>query len=633
MKNNNLTIRILCFLCCLAVVFTISPFSSTVDAKEKSQDIIILYTNDIHTYIDGDLSYDLISGIKDYLKTQYENVLLVDAGDHAQGTAYGSMDKGKTVITLMNQAGYDLSTLGNHEFDYGMEGCKNIIEWAEYPYVSCNFYELNNGVRGENILESYKIFDLGTEKIAFIGITTPETLTKTTPAYFQDGNGNYIYGISGGNDGKELYDQVQNSIDNAKSQGTTKIIALGHLGVDPSSIPFTSENTIENTIGLNAFIDGHSHTVIESRPIKDKGGNSVILTQTGQYLNSLGIMVIDADSGEIKSDLIEYNPETQTIYCDFFQETKVLPNQSVKEIKDNWMAEIDNKLGDKIGNSLVVFDNYDTDGNRLVRSQETNSGDFSADSLYYLFDNMGLDVDIAIMNGGGTRNSALTGDLTYKNCKDIHPFGNVACLMTVSGQQILDMLEWGARQVGVAEDGSFLQVSGITYEINTSIEFTAKADENDVWVKGPENYRVTNIKIYNKEKQIYEDIDLNAFYNLAGYNYTLRDLGGGFAMLNGADLVQDYVMEDYLVLANYIKGFEAQTIHGKNSPLLTKYPNMKIDYSQVTGSGRIVIANQPQIPEELPPTSDFNDLSVYLLFVIVGLAVAVKKVHNFRLKY
>ena len=256
--------RSLALLLCLMLVCALAAPAAAAQTG-TSEDIVILYTNDVHTYIDGPLSYDVISGIKKELETQYAHVLLVDAGDHVQGTAYGSMDKGETIIQLMNAAGYDLATLGNHEFDYGMDGCMQIVQWAQYPYVSCNFYEEVNGVREENVLPSYQIFDCGTEKLAIVGITTPESFTKSTPSYFQDESGNYIYGISGGEDGSALYADVQAAIDSAVAEGATKVIALGHLGDDLSSQPWTSAEVIANVSGLSAFIDGHSHSTVEGQ--------------------------------------------------------------------------------------------------------------------------------------------------------------------------------------------------------------------------------------------------------------------------------------------------------------------------------------------------------------------------------
>lgn len=542
-------------------------------------DITVYYTNDVHSYIANNLedengaetnglTYSKVAA----LKASTDNALLVDIGDHIQGTAYGGMDKGATIIALMNAAGYDAATLGNHEFDYGMEGCLATIEAAEYPYVSCNFRHETNGTPGETVLDSYVIKTIGGAKIAFIGITTPETITSSTPSYFQDDAGNYIYGIDGGSDGSALYASVQTAIDAAKKDGADYIIALGHLGVDASSGPWTSKNVIANTTGLDAFIDGHSHTTMEMESVVDKAGETVILTQTGSYLNAVGKMTIAAD-GTISTALLTGEDLEQ-----------IEPNPEVKELENSWIAEIDTRLGQVIGYSEVILDNYDADGNRLVRKQSTNTGDFAADALYYLFDSMDMDVDVAVMNGGGVRNKAITGELSYLTCKEIHTFGNVACLLQVSGQQILDALEWGSKGItadGSGENGSLLHVSGLTYTLDLSYDSSVQSDDKDVWTGPPTGeYRVKDVMIRNRETGNYEPLDLNRTYNLAGYNYTLRDLGGGFAMLNGAVNVLDYVAEDYMVLANYIQSFP---VGETGLPTITA----ESGYSEITGSGRI----------------------------------------------
>ena len=586
------------------------------EAKATKEDVVILYTNDVHTYIDNPLSYDVLAGIREELEKIYGegNVLLADAGDHVQGTAYGSMDKGDTILALMNAAGYDIATLGNHEFDYGMEKALANVEAADFPYISCNFYHENDGVRGENILESTHTFETaGGLKVAFVGITTPEAFIKSTPAYFQDENGNYIYGISGGEDGAALAADVQTAIDDVKETADV-VIALGHLGDDPACQPWTSEEVIADVSGLNAFIDGHSHSTVVGKEVSDKDGRTVVLTQTGEYFDSIGMMVIDGETGAITTDLIGYNELTEAVKDENGEVVKDENGNDVTEvigyeltsslytgatwpvdsdvtaIKDAWLTKVDAQLGDKIGETTLTLDNYDANGNRLVRSQETNTGDFCADALYYLFDDMGMDVDVAIMNGGGIRNKAIAGELTYKTAKNIHTFGNVACLQTITGQQLLDALEWGARNAGTGEEiGGFLQVSGITYKIDTDWPESTQKDDTGVWIGGPTGgYRVHSVKVYNKETHAYEPLDLTAKYNLAGYNYTLRNMGDGFNMFFGAVNVLDYVMEDYMVLANYIAGFAGGRVDATNSPLVAKYPGMLLDYATVYGSGRIV---------------------------------------------
>lgn len=581
--------KLLSLLLCLAMVLSLAaPVIAT-----ESQDIVVFYTNDIHTYIDNHigegnengLTYSKVAALKD----SYENALLVDAGDHVQGTAYGGLDKGETIIKLMNASGYDLATLGNHEFDYGMDGCKQVIDWAEYPYISSNFYHEKDGVAGENVLDSYEILEVAGKKIAFVGITTPETITSSAPSYFQDDSGNYIYGIAGGAEGSALYSSVQKAVNEAKAENADYVIALGHLGIDASSAPWRSTDVIANTTGIDAFIDGHSHSTVPSQEVSNKDGDTVILTQTGSYLDAVGKLTISGD--EITTELISGEDLAE-----------LTPDPEVKAIEDAWISEVDGLLGQVIGHAEVTFDNFDSEGNRLVRKQSTNTGDFAADALYYLFDNMDMDVDVAVMNGGGVRNNAITGDLSYLTCKEIHTFGNVACLLTVTGQQLLDALEWGTyglRADGTAENGSFLHVSGARFTLDLTYDSTAQCDEKQVWTGPPTGeYRVKDVEIFNTETGEYEPLDLEASYNLAGYNYTLRDLGGGFDMFKGAVNVLDYVMEDYMVLANYIQSFPVDENTGL--PTITEADG----YSDVQGSGRINI-----ITEKADcPSDDFSDL-------------------------
>lgn len=536
----------------------------------EEDEIVIYYTNDVHTYIDETLSYDSIAHLKQQTASVAAGVLLLDAGDHIQGTAFGGEDKGESIIKMMNAAKYDAATLGNHEFDYGMERCLTIIEnEAEYPYLSCNFYKTDTM---KSVLEPYQIFEVGGKKIAVVGITTPESITKSTPAYFMDSEGHYIYGIDGGDDGTELYNVVQKTVDKAKDAGAQYIIALGHLGNDISSQPWTSEEVIANTTGLDAFIDGHSHSTVAMKEVKDKNGQTVVLTQTGSYFDAIGRMSITAEG--IKTELITEYMQTDS---------------AVKEIKDKCITTVNEKLGVIIGHADVTLNNYAGDGSRLVRKQETNTGDFAADALYHLFKNKGMNVDCAIMNGGGVRNKAITGDLSYLSCKDIHTFGNVACLIQVTGQQILDALEWGAKDTPDAECGGFLQVSNIAYEIHTYLPSAVKKDDKGVWIGGPdtlEEYRVKNVRIGG------EPLDLTKTYNLAGYNYTLRDMGDGFNMFKGAVNVLDYVAEDYMVLADYIKTFPVSEETGL--PTITAENSL---YGNVNGSGRIVLVTEAPTPE------------------------------------
>ena len=544
-------------------------------------DVTILYTNDVHTYIDNKSpkpTYAAIAALKKSIEDTGRDVLLVDAGDHIQGTAYGSMDDGATIIELMNEAGYDLATPGNHEFDYGMARAKAVLREADFPYVSCNWVDLRTGL---NVLPSVKFFFVGGRKIAFVGVTTPETFTKSTPAYFMnDAQTQYIYDILGGEDGQKLYDAVQEAIDKAEFWGADTIIGLGHLGVDPSSSPWTSEEVIAHTHGFTAFIDGHSHTVMANKQVTDASGKAVTLTQTGSYFKNIGKMTVGAD-GTITTELID---------------TYEGLDAAVAATASNWISAVDDMLGEEIAvGDTKFYINDPATGKRRIRSGETNLGDFVADGIYTYFNEIEeLHCDIAIMNGGGIRTDVEAGPWSFKTCKTVSPFGNVACLMSVTGQQIQDALEFGARFAGAEgkENGGFLQVAGARYTIHTGTPNTVQTNDKNVWTGSAAIPRVSNVEIYDKTTGTYQPLDPNATYALAGMNYTLRNLGDGFAMFDGATLIKDYVSEDYLVMSSYAAMFGGVDANGlphlasANSPL-ADYPGYLINYEDPYGAGRI----------------------------------------------
>ena len=544
-------------------------------------DVTILYTNDVHTYIDNKSpkpTYAAIAALKKSIEDTGRDVLLVDTGDHIQGTAYGSMDDGATIIELMNEAGYDLATPGNHEFDYGMARAKAVIQEADFPYVSCNWVDLRTGF---NVLPSVKFFFVGGRKIAFVGVTTPETFTKSTPAYFMnDAQTKYIYDILGGEDGQKLYDAVQKAIDKAEFWGADTIIGLGHLGVDPSSSPWTSEEVIAHTHGFTAFIDGHSHTVMANKQVTDASGKAVTLTQTGSYFKNIGKMTVGAD-GTITTELIN---------------TYEGLDAAVAATASNWISAVDDMLGEEIAvGDTKFYINDPATGKRRIRSGETNLGDFVADGIYTYFNEIEeLHCDIAIMNGGGIRTDVEAGPWSFKTCKTVSPFGNVACLMSVTGQQIQDALEFGARFAGAEgkENGGFLQVAGARYTIHPMIPNTVQTDDKNVWTGSAATPRVSNVEIYDKTTGTYKPLDPNATYALAGMNYTLRNLGDGFAMFDGATLIKDYVSEDYLVMSSYAAMFGGVDANGlphlasANSPLAA-YPGYLLNYEDPYGAGRI----------------------------------------------
>ena len=566
------------------------------DSSKVLDDISIVYTNDTHTYIDNmikdddgnetkGLSFANIAGYVENKRANGEHVLLVDAGDHIQGTAYGGLDEGRTILKIMNAAGYQAAAIGNHEFDYGQFRFFEMLEEADFPHLSCNFYNV-----GDNslVLDGYKIFEVGNVKVAIVGVSTPDTISKTTPTYFQNEKGEFIYEFYRGTDGQELYDAVQKTLDEVKDQADY-VIGLGHLGVDISSQPYTSREVISHTTGFDAFIDGHSHTLIEAENVTDASGNTVVLTQAGGYFNVFGDMEIS--NGTITCSLIDKYDEVSS---------------TVNDLEQEWIEKAKAELAEKIAVSDVNF--YINDANdpekRLIRRTETNLGDLCADSIYwYINEKSGLNCDVAIANGGGIRCDVPEGDWSYLTAKNVLPFGNVICLTSVTGQQLKDALEMGARWVGQtnpetgepAELGAFLHVAGLKYTIDSSISSTLQLSSDDIYAGSPTaEYKVSDIEIYNKETADFEPLDLDKIYTLGGISYLLRNFGDGFFMFNDSELVLDYIEKDDLCLANYMMSFSGKDDNGYphistiNSPL-SSFENYPLDYENPLGSGRITI--------------------------------------------
>ena len=517
---------------------TVSAMALPVSAAD-GQDIVVLYTNDVHCTNDDGMAYAAIAGYKAQMQQQYgdEYVTLVDNGDAIQGGILGSMSKGSWIVEIMNKAGYDMAIPGNHEFDFQMDTFLDIVNnQADYPYLSCNFVDKD----GNPVLDSYKMVTYGDVDVAYVGISTPETMTKAAPAYFQNEQGEYIYGFCQGDNGQELYDQVQKTVDEAIAAGAEYVVALAHLGDDTESSPWMSTEVIANTSGIDVVLDGHSHTTEPSKTVKNADGEDVLLSQTGTKAESVGKLVIAPD-GTMTTELVALADVDTTSQA----------YTTAKTFIEGIQAEYKAMSEEVVATSsvdLTINDPYT--GERAVRSAETNLGDLCADAYRVL-----LGADIGFVNGGGVRDNIAAGDITYGNIIAVHPFGNLACLVEVSGQQILDALELGSMQAGVSESGGFLQVSGIKYTVDTSIPTSVELDDAGNFVKVAGDRRVKDVQVLDSETGEYTAIDPEATYTLASHNYMLKDGGDGYAMF-GADnvkILKDEVMVDNEVLINYIK--------------------------------------------------------------------------------
>ena len=546
-------------------------------AAEETEDgkIVILHTNDVHCAIDQEtdeetgevtaMGYASVAAYKAEMEAQYgaENVTLIDGGDAIQGGPIGTLSEGAYIVDIMNQVGYDLAAPGNHEFDYGMDNFLALAqERAEYTYLCSNL----TNMEGEPVLEPYTLVEYGGVTVGYVGIDTPESFTKSTPTYFQDDEGNYIYSFCQGNEGQDLYDAVQDAVDGAIAGGADYVVAVGHLGNEGSTDVWTSKAVIANTTGIDVFIDGHSHETYEET-VANADGEDVTLAQTGTKLANIGKVVIDTATGEITSELVsgyaEQDPDAAAYIA------------SINE-------EFAGVLQEVVAQSDVALTTLDpVTGERAVRNAETNLGDLCADAYRIL-----LGADIAFVNGGGVRADIAAGEITYEDIINVHPFGNEACLVETNGQDILDALEMGAH-LYPEENGGFLQVSGLSYTIDASVPSSVVLSDEGEFVEVAGEYRVKDVMVGD------EPLDLEGTYTLASHNYMLKSGGDGFVMFMDDTLLQDSVMIDNQVLINYIVD-ELGGVVGEA-------------YADPYGQGRITVVNNfttPTQPVEEEPAEE-----------------------------
>lgn len=580
----------------------------SIPSFAADKDIVVLYTNDVHCGVDDNIGYAGLALYKKEMLAQTPYVALVDGGDAIQGAPIGTLSDGGYLIDIMNKVGYDFAVPGNHEFDYGMPRFLELAEKLNCGYYSSNFMDLRTG---SAVFAPYKMFTYGNTKVAFVGATTPESFTKSTPTYFQDGNGTYIYGFCEDESGKKLYTQIQASVDQAKAEGAEIVVLVGHLGENGTTDQWTSDNVIKNTAGIDAVIDGHSHEVY-NKYVKNKDGKDVLLTQTGTKLKNIGKLTIKTD-GTMTSEMVTEVPEgvvtsTYTVkkgdslsriakrelgsydrYREIYNSNRavlkdpnvltvgsqlIIPAKSavtadgkaidydtdrfIKAIQSQYNETLKTVIG-RTDTELTI--NNPATGNRAVRSGETNLGDLCADAYRVV-----LGADIGLSNGGGVRASIKPGNITYNDTLTVFPFGNMGCVAEVKGQQIKDALEMASKNYP-KESGGFLQVSGLTYTINSQTPSSVQVDEKGNFLKVNGAYRVSDIMVGGTP------LDVNKTYTVASHNYMLKSGGDGMTMFKGSKIIRDEVITDVDLLSSYIRN----QLGG----------NVGSDYANPAGQGRI----------------------------------------------
>ena len=555
--------KILGLLLALCMLLSGVAFAETAEAPALQQNLVILFTSDVHCGIENGFGYEGLAAVRDTLKAQGNHVLLVDNGDSIQGEPVGTMTTGEANIKLMNAVGYDIATIGNHEFDYGMTRFFELVEMADFPYISCNFVK-----DGAPVFAPYIIKEFDGVKVAFVGISTPKTITSSAPKYFQDENGNFIYGFCQDETGEALYAAVQSAIDAAKAEGATYVIGMAHLGNEAECAPWTYADVIANTTGMDALLDGHSHDTDQVKML-NKDGVEVIRSACGTKLECIGYLTIGTD-GSLASGVYKWDNEVSA------PDLLGIENEVSAAVVDA-TAELDAQLKTVVAKTavdLVIYDPVAVDENgksvRIIRTAETNLGDLCADAY-----RINSGADVAIVNGGGIRSTIKAGDITLNDILLVHPFGNSMCVIEVTGQELMDALEFSVRSLP-GEFGGFLQVSGMTFEIHTYIESPVIMDDAKMFVGVTEGAprRVQNLLIGG------EPVDPAKTYTLASHNYKIKDMGDGYTMFADNTILQDEVMIDNQVLMTYIVDILGGVVGA--------------EYAEPYGQGRIVAV--PEAP-------------------------------------
>ena len=520
-------------LCVLMAMLVLATFCAA-----SADDIVILFTGDVHCAYE---KYTNVAAMKEFYESVTPgNVVLVDTGDNIQGDTIGAVSLGEYIIDFMNAAGYDVVGLGNHEFDYGIDRIAELAKKADFQYTDANITYTGKNENKLDFVKPYVIVELEEAKVAFIGVATPTAIATSTPTYFQE-DGEFVYQFGSGDNGKVLYGMVQDAVDAARADGADYVILLAHLGIEDEVTPYRSIDVVNNTHGIDAVLDGHSHTVMPSTMVVNDKDELIPVASTGTKLTYIGRLTISEDG------LI-----TTTIINGTLPESANFNKASAGIISD-----FEELVSQVMASSNVPLFISDPDGIRMVRSRETNLGDLCADAY-----RAAAEADIALVNGGGIRANLPEGDLTFNDIKACHPFGNTLVSVKATGQQILDALEWTSRNTqadyknaegnATGELGGFLQVAGLRYTIDTSVESPAIADANGMFFGFIEDAprRVTDVEV-EKDGE-WAPIDPEAEYVLASHNYMLQDGGDGTTFFMEDEIVLDSGLPDYQVLVNYI---------------------------------------------------------------------------------
>lgn len=456
--------------------------------KNNDKSIVIFFDNDVHCNIDG---YPYLAGLRDQISSDTAYVATVSSGDYIQGGTIGSISRGEAIMSIIKEMNYDVIALGNHEFDYDVQHILNLSGDIDAPVVCSNLVDST----GANVFDPYRILSFGKKKVAFIGVTTPNTY-YARPTAFKDVLGNVCYDFSRYN----LYEKVQGYVDEVKKKDADYVILLTHIGEDPDSISIDSKSLIEHIKGVTALFDAHTHSVVPPHYVKDAAGENVLIAQTGAAFQNVGRCVISKD-GKITAELLPI----------FAGDVELCPrNEHMKLFVDSISDYYGNITELHVGHSDFDLEILDEVGNMKVRRMETNAGDIVADAIRYFAQS-----DVALLNSGAIRNQVVKGQIKRGNIIAMCPYDNNIVSITVTGKQLVDILQESVKFLPLMH-GNFPQVSGVRFRVE---------------VKKDAVNEVKDVEVIDTKTDSYKKIVLDKDYSLATTDYSITS--EPFAVLNG----------------------------------------------------------------------------------------------------
>lgn len=468
---------------------------------EREKSIVVLFENDVHCSLEG---YSRLAGLRDAI-SDTAHVALVSNGDYLQGGTAGAISHGQYIVDIMKHMRYDAVTLGNHEFDYGMERMHELLNQLNTNVVCANLLDMSQ----KQVFAPYVIKTYGKKKVAFVGVVTPTALYTEEYAFF-DETGKQLNELAE----KNTYQLVQQAVLDARRNGADYVVVISHLGEDKNDLNVDSYGLIENTVGIDALLDGHTHDAIPHVTKKNKEGHDVLYAQTGTQFKNVGKLLFMPDGSKKVTIIPTANIEVMNI--------------EVKQATDSVLQLANELINRPICKSDVKLRILTPEGRQAVRLGETNAGDIVTDAYRIM-----TGADFAITNGGGIRSEMEAGDITYGDMVSLLPYDNYVCTVEITGEQLVDLLKACTRFLPI-ENGDFPQVSGIKYTINVG--------KDDL---------VTDVLILDAASQEYKPVDLSRTYTLATIDYCIT--GGGLqSKLKKNKVIKNKIMIYNECLINYV---------------------------------------------------------------------------------